>query len=81
MVVEFINEELVFNWDELPEKVRNNLELRDKIFAELQEKFDVSKVHINPRSLFDMNKYVVDRVLEASRKSGIITVPLVNIVK
>ena len=67
MVVEFKNQELVFNWDELPEKVRSNIELRDKIFKELQDKFDPQKVAVNPKSLFDMNKYVLDRILASSR--------------
>lgn len=51
-----------FNWDQLPENVRNNLVLRDKIFNELKEKFKVD-IEVTSKLLYDINKYVINRII------------------
>lgn len=60
-VVSFENGSLVFNWQQLPNKVRSNLELRDKIFRELQNKYKVGEF-VDSKTVFEINKYVIDRI-------------------
>jgi hypothetical protein len=57
-IVQFIDGDIVFNWHELPEKIALDLALRDKIFGELKSKY----TYADSRTLFEMNKYVIDRI-------------------
>ena len=52
---------IAFNWDHLPEKVRTNIELRDKLFNELQQKIPIDKV-IDSKVIFEANQYVINRI-------------------
>jgi hypothetical protein len=61
LVQYFSDGTLAFNWDQLPENISSNIELRDKIFKELQLKLE-PHLEINQRLLFDANKFVIDRI-------------------
>jgi len=62
----FSDGSLCFNWDQLPDNVKINIVLRDKIFVELQEKFKVDQ-EVTSKLLFDMNKYVINRIITELR--------------
>lgn len=59
-LVEFKNSDIIFNWHILPKPLDLNLELRDKIFKELQEKY--KNELIDSKTLFEMNDYVIKRI-------------------
>ena len=59
-IVSMVKDDLVFDWNQLPEQLHANTELRDKLFNEVQQKFAVS--YVDNKVLFEMNKYVIDRV-------------------
>ena len=59
-IVEFDNGDLILNWNDLPDNIKSNMELRDNIMNELKQKYE--NVLINPKILFEMNKYVVNRI-------------------
>jgi hypothetical protein len=61
LVQYFSDGTLVFNWDQLPLNIREKLELRDKIFAELQERVKVNE-HMTSKILLDLNKYAISRI-------------------
>ncbi len=54
--------DLVFNWDLLPPKVANNIELRDKIYKRAQEEFKPGELLFNSKLLFDINKFIIDEI-------------------
>jgi hypothetical protein len=58
----FSDGSIQFNWEQLPENVRNNTVLRDKIFNELKEKFKVDS-EITSKILFEMNRYAINRIV------------------
>jgi hypothetical protein len=58
----FSDGSICFNWDQLPENVRINTVLRDKIFQELQEKFKVDQ-ELTSKLLFDINRYALNRIV------------------
>lgn len=57
---------IMFNWNSLPETIKNNIELRDKIFLELQQKYPVDQ-YINNQSIFEANQYVINRLKQELR--------------
>jgi hypothetical protein len=57
----FSDGQLSFNWDQLPEHIREKTELRDNIFKELQERMKVNEF-MTTRALYDLNKYAIDRI-------------------
>lgn len=61
LVQYFSDGTLVFNWDQLPLNIREKLELRDKIFSELQERVKVNE-HMTSKILLDLNKYAISRI-------------------
>lgn len=61
LVQYFSDGTLALNWDQLPEKISSNIELRDKIFNELQKKLEPN-LEINQRLLFEANQYVINRI-------------------
>ena len=63
MLVEFKDETIILNWDEIQEdKMRFDIQLRDAIFQELQKNFPDNV--INSTILFKMNEYVINRLKE-----------------
>ena len=58
MLNEFKNNDVVFNWHELPEPFCLDLKLRDEVFKELQQNFKI----VNQKTLFEMNRYVINKV-------------------
>lgn len=58
---------LVFNWDQLPKKIQEKTELRDKIFKELQERVKVND-HVTSKILLDLNRYAIDRIRSEFKK-------------
>ena len=59
--IETEGDNLVFNWNHLPDKLKLNIELKTKIFNELQAKFPLNKF-IDSKVIFEMNKYVINRI-------------------
>ena len=64
---------LTFNWDFLPDHVRTNIELRDKIFAELQEKIKPNQV-VDVRKIFEVNQYAINRIYTCLKEQKKLTV-------
>ena len=63
MLVEFKDETIFLNWDDIIEdSIRLDIELRDKIFQELQNTF--SENIVTQTTLYKMNEYVVNRLKE-----------------
>lgn len=61
---------LFFNWEILPEKIKANRTLIEKLFEELQKKFPIDTL-VTSKEVFEMNKYVISRIkseLEQERK-------------
>jgi hypothetical protein len=52
---------LVFSWDTLPENLRTNIELKNKVFRELQEKYPAGSF-VSTKEVFEMNLYVFNRI-------------------
>ena len=66
-IVQFFSDGTIcFNWEQLPENIRCNIELRDNIFQELQEKFKVNDTFTS-KILFEMNRYVINRIVSEFR--------------
>lgn len=61
MLIEFYQGEMKLNWHELPDTVSSNHELRDKMLDELQDRYP-PETHIDSKTLFEMNSYVMNRV-------------------
>ena len=63
MLVEFKDETIFLNWDDIPEdEIRLDILLRDKIFKELQNAFPENIV--TQTTLYKMNEYVINRLKE-----------------
>jgi hypothetical protein len=58
-----------FNWDQLPEPLKSETEIRDKIFNELQEKMRINE-NVTTRKLFDLNRYAIERIRTELRAKG-----------
>ncbi|MDD5649702.1 MAG: hypothetical protein PHF86_04680 [Candidatus Nanoarchaeia archaeon] len=56
---------LSFNWDQLPSKIKERTDIRDKIFNELQEKVKVEH-NVTSRVIFDLNVYAIQRIKNAT---------------
>jgi len=68
-IVQFFSDGTIsFNWEQLPEKIKNNVALRDKLFKELQEKMRVNDL-VTTKSLYLLNKYVVERIKTELKKA------------
>ncbi|MDD5649568.1 MAG: hypothetical protein PHF86_04010 [Candidatus Nanoarchaeia archaeon] len=67
LVQYFSDGSLVFNWDQLPEHIRSQTELRDKLFVELQNKFKVNS-RVTSRDILDLNIYAIKRIKECTRQ-------------
>jgi hypothetical protein len=67
LVQYFSDGTISFNWDLLPENLRKNTVLRDKLFAELQEKMKLNSF-VTTKSLFDLNKYAINRISNEIKK-------------
>ena len=52
---------LFFNWEILPDNIKANRSLIGQIFDELQKKFPIDTL-VTSREVFQMNKYVIDRI-------------------
>ena len=52
---------LVFNWEQLPEKIRAREDIRDKIFNEIQQKLKVND-QVTSLAILDLNRYVIKRL-------------------
>lgn len=61
LVQYFSDGQLVFNWDQLPENIREKTELRDSIFKGLQEILGVNEF-VTTKALFDLNQYAIKRI-------------------
>ena len=65
-LIDFNNGDLILNWDDIVDKeVRLNLELRNKVFQELKDKY--YDVKINTDVLYEMNKYAINRILQEKK--------------
>lgn len=53
---------LLLNWKTLPEEIQKDTKLRDKIFNELKSKYPPEKEIIDNKLLFEMNRYVINRI-------------------
>jgi len=68
-IVQFFSDGTIsFNWEQLPEKIKNNVGLRDKLFKELQEKMRVND-SVTTKSLYHLNKYAVERIKSELKKT------------
>jgi hypothetical protein len=67
LVQYFSDGTLAFNWDQLPQKIREKTELRDKIFKELQEQVKIND-QITAKILWDLNRYVINRLKSEFKK-------------
>lgn len=54
---------ILFNWHLLPENLKNDIELRDKIFKELQDKYKIDEF-FDHKHLYEANLYVINRIKE-----------------
>jgi hypothetical protein len=61
LVQYFSDGSLVFNWEQLPEHIRAKVDLRDKIFLELQNKLKVNS-RVTTRDILDLNMYAIRRI-------------------
>lgn len=61
LVQYFSDGSLVFNWDQLPQKVKEKTDLRDKIFKELQERLKIDE-QVTSKALLDLNVYAMNRI-------------------
>ena len=62
-LIEFKDETIYLNWDDIPdETLRFDIQLRNKIFKELQDTF--SENTVTTTILFKMNEYVINRLKE-----------------
>jgi hypothetical protein len=72
MIVTVVNDNLVFNWEELPDNIKIKSELKNKIFKELQLQFDPKKLLVlDSKELFKMNKFVLDRIKSVIKSEGV----------
>jgi hypothetical protein len=53
--------ELHLNWDSAPDQLKPRLELKEKLFNELQKKFPPGEP-FDSRVLFEINKYAILRL-------------------
>lgn len=67
LVQYFSDGTLAFNWEQLPPKIKEKTELRDKIFKELQEQIKVNE-QITSKILWDLNRYVINRIKSEFKK-------------
>jgi hypothetical protein len=71
LVQYFSDGSLVFNWELLPEQIRQQIDIRDKIFNELQEKMKVNDF-VTTKALCELNRYAMQRIkAEIKNKSEI----------
>jgi acyl-CoA thioesterase len=70
-VVEFLEDgTLLFNWESLPDKVKDDTKLRDQIFSELKQKYpENSNLFFDNKMIFEMNEYVIRRIREETETS------------
>lgn len=61
LVQYFSDGTLCFNWEQLPENIRARNELRDKIFAELQNKLKINS-RVSTRDILELNVYAIKRI-------------------
>ena len=61
LVQYFSDGTISFNWDQLPENIREKTELRDKIYKELQERMKPNQF-VTTRALYDLNRYAIERL-------------------
>jgi hypothetical protein len=64
----FSNGTMFFNWEQLPEHIKSNIDLRDKLFKELQEKIKLND-SVTSRALFELNRYAVERIKKHVNKN------------
>jgi len=60
-IVQLLDDALIFNWDQLPEKVQIKTELRDKLFQEVKTKWPLTQF-IDIKVVFEINKYLIERI-------------------
>jgi len=53
--------ELRLNWEAVPDQLKPHLELKEKLFNELQKKFPPGEP-FDSKVLFDINKYAIARL-------------------
>lgn len=61
LVQYFTDGTLSFNWEQLPEKIRSRTDLRDKIFAELQNKLKLES-KVTSKDILELNVYAIRRI-------------------
>lgn len=61
LVQYFTDGTLSFNWEQLPEKIKNRTDLRDKIFAELQNKLKLES-KVTSKDILELNVYAIRRI-------------------
>ena len=61
LVQYFSDGSLVFNWEQLPEHIRLQTELRDKLFVELQDKLKINS-RVSTRDVLELNIYAIKRI-------------------
>lgn len=69
LVQYFSDGTMSFNWDQLPEPLKSETEIRDKIFNELQDKMRIDEF-VTTKKLFDLNRYVIERIRSEIRAKG-----------
>ena len=52
----------VSNWYVLPEKIKEDTVLRDKMLKELENKFPVDETTVDSKFLYTANKYLLNRI-------------------
>lgn len=62
MLVELQNDIIVFNWEELPENVKINQKLKDKIFNRLKETFKPTETVFDSKTIFKINKFIFEQI-------------------
>jgi hypothetical protein len=60
-IVQLLDDSLVFNWDQLPENIQVNTQLRDKLFQEVKTKWPLTQF-IDVKVVFQINKYLIERI-------------------
>lgn len=67
LVQYFSDGTISLNWEQLPDNFKKNTLLRDKIFNELKAKVSLNQT-INSRILYDLNRYVSERLKTELKK-------------
>jgi hypothetical protein len=69
LVQYFSDGTMSFNWDQLPEPLKSETEIRDKIFNELQDKMRIDEF-VTTKKLFDLNRYAIERIRSEIKAKG-----------